>query len=282
MSIAGGLERAFEAGLTAGCDCMQIFVKNQRQWSAGPLSDETVERFRAAAGETGIGPVIAHATYLINLASPDAVLRRRSVAALSDELRRCARLGVPFLVVHPGAHMGAGVASGIARIISSLNAVHRRVDEGVEVLLETTAGQGSSIGHEVEHLARIIDGVREPRRLGVCVDTCHVFAAGYDLRKAKGYAQLADELDRLIGVDRVRCLHVNDSKGACGSRLDRHEHIGRGRIGRVGFSHILNDARFTQVPRILETPKGMDGRGRDWDRENLRRLRSLVTSTDRR
>ncbi|MCH7491936.1 MAG: deoxyribonuclease IV [Gemmatimonadetes bacterium] len=277
MSVAGGFENAFAAGLRAGCDCLQIFVKNQRQWNAKPLTDEVVHSYRTAARETGLSPVVAHASYLVNLASPDAALRRRSVAALADEVIRCHRLGVAYLVLHPGAHMGEGVDSGIRRIIRCLDDLHKAVaDASTSVLLETTAGQGSSIGHEVEHLARIIDGVRQPERLGVCVDTCHVFAAGYDISTADGYERLATELVDLITLDHVKCFHVNDSKGACGSRVDRHEHIGKGKIGSAGFRNLLNDPRFASVPKILETPKGVDGRGTDLDRVNLGRLRRLI------
>ena len=277
MSIAGGLERAFAAGVAAGCDCLQIFVKNQRQWAGRPLSDEAVAQYKAAEQATGLGPVVAHATYLINMASPDAANRRRSVDALTDELNRCARLGVPYLVLHPGSHMGEGVDAGIQRIVRALNEVHKRTaPASVQVLLETTAGQGNSVGHEAEHLGRIIEGAREPGRLGVCLDTCHLFAAGYDIRTAQGYERLLGELSEHVGLQRVRCIHVNDSKGACGSRLDRHEHIGKGKIGKAGFRNLLTDPRFAGVPRILETPKGKDGRGTDLDRVNLRRLRSLL------
>lgn len=277
MSVAGGLENAFAAGVRAGCECLQIFVKNQRQWNAKPLTDEVVDSYQAAARETGLSPVVAHASYLINLASPDAELRTRSVAALAEEVLRCHRLGVSYLVLHPGAHMREGVDTGIKRIVQCLNEFHEAAaDASTMVLLETTAGQGSSIGHEVEHLARIIEGVRQPGRLGVCVDTCHVFAAGYDISVAEGYHRLVRELENLVTLDRVKCFHVNDSKGACGSRIDRHEHIGKGKIGLAGFRNLLNDPRFTAVPKILETPKGVDGRGTDLDRVNLGRLRRLI------
>jgi deoxyribonuclease-4 len=277
MSIAGGLENAFAAGVAAGCDCLQIFVKNQRQWTARPLGDDAIERYKSAERESGLRPVVAHATYLINPASPDTTNRRRSLAALIDETDRCVRLGVPYLVLHPGAHMGEGVDAGVRRIVRTLNELHRRTAaDSVRVLLETTAGQGSSIGHEAEHLGRIIDAVREPDRLGVCVDTCHVFAAGYDIRKEEGYGKLVDELRDHVGLERVCCIHVNDSKGLCGGRLDRHEHIGKGEIGKAGFRNLLSDPRFANVPKILETPKGKDGRGTDLDRVNLKRLRGLV------
>lgn len=277
MSIAGGLENAVQAGVEAGCDCLQIFVKNQRQWAGKPLTEDAAARFRRAVRRSGLRPVVAHATYLINLASPEATTWQRSLDALTDELLRCESLGVRSLIVHPGAHLGAGVDAGIARLTAAVNEVHRRT-AGIRagLLLETTAGQGSSLGADFEQLARIMDGVREPHRVRLCLDTCHVFAAGHDLRRIEGYERMVTDLGRLVGLDRVTCMHVNDSKHACGSRLDRHEHVGRGKIGRAGFVRLINDQRFDRVPKILETPKGKDGRGRDLDRVNLQRLRRLV------
>ncbi len=278
MSIAGGLHNAFAEGLRVGCDCLQIFVKNQRQWAAKPLTAEQVRLYREAQKATGLTPVVAHATYLINLASPDDVIRHKSVAALTDELVRCEALGVIGLVVHPGAHLGAGVDAGLAIISRSLDEVHAATPGfAAQVLLESTAGQGSALGHEFAHLERIIAATRDPQRLGVCLDTCHLFAAGFDFRKPAICDAMIDELSRRVGLDRVRCIHVNDSKTACNSRVDRHEHIGKGRIGRAGFANILNDRRLAHVPRILETPKGKDGRGVDLDARNLAVLRRLVT-----
>ena len=277
MSIAGGLELAFDRGLEVGCDCLQIFVKNQRQWAAPPLTDETIAAFREAHDRTGLNPVVAHSTYLINLASPDAALRRRSSLALADELRRCHALHIPHLVLHPGAHMGDGVARGIRRIIGSLNKVHRATNGcTTQVLLETTAGQGSAIGASIEELGAIIDGVAHSERMGVCLDTCHLFAAGYDLTEPAEYERTVCELERRVGLERVRCIHVNDSKRECGSRVDRHDHIGKGKIGRGAFARLVNDKRFTGVPMILETPKDKDGRGSPWDKVNLNRLRRMV------
>jgi deoxyribonuclease-4 len=277
LSVAGGLHRAFDAAVATGCDCMQIFVKNQRQWQARPLSAEQIRAFRAAGQQTGVAPVVAHASYLLNLASPRAVGRRRSIAALVNELRRCAALGVPYLVVHPGAHLGDGIAAGIRRIAASLDDVHARTPGcATMILLETTAGQGTTIGHEFAHLAAIISAVKEPPRVGVCLDTCHLFAAGYNLADAADYARTIDELDRLVGLDRVRCIHVNDSKHPCGSRKDRHEHITKGCLGRAAFARLIADPRLAAVPKIIETPKGEDSRGRDLDRVNLRRLRSMI------
>ncbi len=277
MSIAGGLHRALEAAQAAGCDCLQIFVKNQRQWAAKALRDEDILLWRETVRRTGIGPTVAHATYLANLGSGDRDLWNKSVAALTDELLRCQALGIPHLIFHPGAHLKATLERGIGRIARGIDAIHRRT-RGLDctLLLETTAGQGTAIGHRFEHLARIIETVAEPDRLGICVDTCHVFAAGYPLIKPEDYEATVQELDDVVGVEMVKCLHLNDSKKELGSRVDRHEHIGQGRIGFRGFRNLVNDIRFRKVPRILETPKGVDPRGKDLDRINLGRLRRMI------
>jgi len=276
MSIAGGLHRAFDEAVRVGCDCMQVFVKNQRQWRSTPLTDEAVRLWREAAQRSGINPVVAHDTYLINLASPDDALWHRSIDAFVEELTRCEQLGIRCLVTHPGSHVGAGESHGLRRVARAFDVIHRRT-RGIHVrtLLETTAGQGTSLGHRFEHLAEILGSVREPERLGVCVDTCHVFAAGYELRSPDGYEATMRELDRLIGLDRVGCLHVNDSQRERGSRVDRHAHIGRGKLGRAAFRNVVTDPRFLGLPMILETPKGMDARGRNLDRVNLATLRRL-------
>ncbi len=283
LSVAGGLHLAFDAAVTVGCDCLQIFVKNQKQWTAKPLGDETVKAYRAAQRRTGIRPVIAHASYLINLASPKQQQWDKSVAAMVDELERCAALGVSGLVMHPGAHMGEGLDAGIVRIVAGLDEIHRQT-AGIRprILLETTAGQGTSVGCAIEHLGRLLNEVAAPDRLGVCLDTCHLFAAGYDLRKAGAYERTIDLLRRHVTLRKIRCVHMNDSKGACGSRLDRHEHIGKGKIGTAGFRHVVNDPRLAHAVKILETPKGTDGRGVDLDKVNLRRLRRLIAVGDRR
>ncbi|MFQ5502640.1 MAG: deoxyribonuclease IV [Phycisphaerae bacterium] len=279
MSAAGGLENAFYAGRDVGCDCLQIFVKNQRQWSAKPLTDEQIRTYRAAEMETELGPVFAHASYLLNLASPESANREKSCKALVDELERCEALAIRGLVVHPGAHMGDGEDEGIRRISQSLDHVHANTRGFTsKVLLETTAGQGSSIGCEIEQLGDIIDGVKSPERLGVCLDTCHLFAAGYDFRDRLEYEEMIDTLDHYVGFDRIYCIHMNDSKTSCGSRIDRHEHITQGEIGKQGFIHILKDRRLVGVPKILETPKGKNERGMDLDKVNLRRMRSLIRS----
>ncbi len=277
MSIAGGLYRAFEAADAAGCDCVQVFVKNQRQWQSKPLDAEQVRLWRAARLKTGISSVVAHATYLANLGSTDEAIWSKSVAAVVDELERCHVLEIPYLVLHPGAHVNASLARGIRRVIKGIDTICRRtVGVDTSLLLETTAGQGRSIGHRFEHLQAILTSVREPERLGVCLDTCHLFAAGYALSPQADYAVTMQALDTSVGLGRVRCIHLNDSKRAQGSRVDRHEHIGKGLIGLKGFRPLLNDARLWHIPRILETPKGRDDRGRDLDQVNLARVRRLV------
>ena len=277
MSVAGGLENAFEAGLRVGCECLQIFVKNQRQWSAPALTDQQVAAYRDAQRRTGLTPVVAHASYLLNLASPDRGTRARSIRAMVDELQRCEPLGVSCLIFHPGSHMDGTMAAGIKRVAKSLDEVHRSCPGfRTMILLEATAGQGTAIGYRFAQLAAILNAVHHPERLGVCPDTCHLFAAGYDFRKPEDYAAMIDELDTVIGLSNVRCIHMNDSKRELGSRVDRHEHIGKGKIGKQAFAHFINDPRFAHVPMILETPKGKDGRGSDLDKVNLGRLRRLI------
>lgn len=276
VSIAGGLFNAFAEAKRLGCDCMQVFVKNQRQWTAPPLTEEAVRLWREAAQSTAVQPVVAHDTYLINLASPEDDLWKRSLAAFLDELTRCERLEIPYLVTHPGSHTGYGVSGGLRRVARALNEAHRRTRGfRVRVLLETTAGQGTSLGCRFEHLAAILARVSAPERVGVCFDTCHVFAAGYDLASAEGYAATMDALDRAVGLSLVRCFHVNDSQRERGSHVDRHAHIGRGAIGLDAFRRLLGDRRFADVPMLLETPKDRDARGREWDRVNLAILRRI-------
>ncbi|MFQ3664035.1 MAG: deoxyribonuclease IV [Chloroflexaceae bacterium] len=274
MSIAGGVARAFARGRQVGCETMQIFCKNERQWEARPLREEEVAAFHAEHACSGIDPVFAHAAYLINLASPDAARWERSIAACADELERCARLGVPYLVLHPGSHMGSGEEAGLARVATALNQLFAAgAGHGTVVLLETTAGQGTALGHRFEHLARLYELSDCEQRLGICVDTCHIFAAGYDIRSPETYGNTFAALDRLIGLDRVRCFHLNDSQRELGSKVDRHTHIGQGRIGLEAFRLLVNDLRFRNVPMILETPKGEDMAE---DVKNLTLLRSLL------
>jgi len=277
MSVGGGLEHAFQAGAKASCDCLQIFVKNQRQWQAPPLTDEHIARYQEAASATGLTPVVAHATYLLNLASPDATTREKSIRCITDELQRCEALGVMGLIFHPGAHLDDTVEAGIKRIAKALDQVHSMC-AGFQsmILLETTAGQGTAIGWQFDQIANIIEQTKAPDRLGVCLDTCHLFAAGYDFRSAEGYEAMISGMNDSFGLGKIKCIHVNDSKRECGSRVDRHDHIGKGKIGKQGFAHFVNDKRFAGIPMILETPKGKDGRGTDLDKVNLKRLRALI------
>ncbi|MBN1342668.1 MAG: deoxyribonuclease IV [Phycisphaerae bacterium] len=277
MSIAGGVHHALVAAESVGCDCVQIFVKNQRQWSAPPIDPEELTRWRRARRRTAVSPVVAHATYLINLASPDKTMWRRSVDAFTEEIHRCAALRIRDVIIHPGSHKGAGLGAGVGQIVRALDEIcQATADSGVRILLETTAGSGHGVGSRFEHLAEIIAGARQPRRLGVCLDTCHLFAAGYELRTPEGYERTLSELRRHIGLRRVRCIHVNDSKKGLGANVDRHEHIGMGKLGLRAFRLLVNDDRLARVPKILETPKGQDPRGRDFDKVNLAKLRRLI------
>ncbi|TYO99307.1 endonuclease IV [Geothermobacter ehrlichii] len=271
-SIAGGIDRAISRGEAVGCTALQIFTKNASRWAASPLAEEAAAAFRRAWKASRIGPVYVHDSYLINLAAPDEEKWRKSQAAFLDEMRRCSALGVPGLVMHPGAHLGAGEEAGLRRIAVALRAVLAEAPPDVQILLETTAGMGSHLGWRFEQLARIMDLVPE-HAFGVCFDTCHVFAAGYDLSDEAGYATVMDEFDRLIGCQRIRLFHLNDSKKPCGSRLDRHEHVGRGCIGETGFTCLMRDERFAGVAKIIETPPGEDHAD---DLRNLALLRRLA------
>lgn len=274
VSAAGGVSTAFGRGQSIGCQTMQIFTRNQNRWDSKPLDPAEIEKWHAAAAETGIAPSISHASYLINLGSPDDELWEKSIDALVDELQRAEALGLLGVVLHPGAHMQQGEEVGIARVAAGLDRTHAATG-GFKTLtlLEITAGQGTTLGYKFEHLGAMRAQAAEPDRLAVCFDTCHAFAAGYDFREPAGYAAMMDEFDRAIGLDLLACFHFNDSKGALGSRKDRHEHIGQGAIGVSGFAHILNDARFVSVPMILETPKSDDMHE---DVENFAVLRGLL------
>ncbi len=272
MSIAGGIHLAFERAQQAGCRTLQIFLKNSNQWRAKALTEQDQALFSEARARSGIAPVVAHSSYLINLATPDRSLHGKSVEALVEELERANYLGVPAVVLHPGAHKDSGEAAGIAAVAQGLNAAFERVPPPVTVLLENTAGQGSSVGHRFEQLGAILEGVRDAGRIGFCLDTCHLFAAGYDIGTEAGYRRTMRAFDRLIGKEKIRAFHVNDSRKPLGSRVDRHTHIGQGCIGLEAFRCLVNDRRFAAVPKILETPKDED---LELDRMNLSTLRSL-------
>ena len=274
QSIAGGVENSLARGREVGCDTIQIFVKTPNRWVSKPLAEENVIAFRKAVAETGIWPVFAHSLYLINLATPDDTLWHKSQDALVDDLERCERLGLPGLVIHPGSHMGSGEEAGIARITAALDAVHARLPGyDAQVWLEVTAGQGAHLGYTFAQLGAMIAAVEESDRLGVCFDTAHGFAAGYELRTRDGYEVTWSEFEETLGLDRLKAIHLNDSRKELGSRVDRHEHIGKGLLGLEPFRFLLNDPRFRGIPMILETEKSKDLAE---DKENLAVLRSLV------
>jgi deoxyribonuclease-4 len=275
MSIAGGHDRAARAAQAIGCQALQVFTKSTNQWRAKPLTAAQASAFRAVVAEAGLVGPVGHDSYLINLGSPDDRLWNQSIDALTDELERAEALGLSDLVIHPGAHMGAGEEAGLARAARGLDEVHRRCRGfAVRIALETTAGQGTCLGHRFEHLGRIIADVAEPERLGVCVDMCHIFAAGYSLGSKAEYNEMIDALDRVVGLGRIRVWHLNDSVKGRGSRVDRHAGIGRGQLGLDPFRWVVNDPRFATVPMILETPKGREG-DEELDVINLRILRQL-------
>lgn len=277
LSIAGGLHRAATEALRLRCDTVQVFVKNQRQWRAAPLDAHDVAQWHTLCATPGFGPPIAHASYLINLASPDRRLAERSRVAFAEELRRCDQLHIPYLVLHPGSATDGNTERGLARVAQALNRIFADDPDGLAMpLLETTAGGGHTLGRSFDELAEILQQVHHPRRVGVCVDTCHVFAAGCDLRGPDAYEALVADARRTVGLARIRCWHLNDSLGPCGAHRDRHAHIGHGELGLAAFRNLLADERFVGVPMILETPKGVDARGREWDAINLARLRRLA------
>jgi deoxyribonuclease-4 len=281
MSIAGGLDKAPLRGKQVGCDTIQVFTKSNRQWRAKRLTDQEVEAFKANLAATGIGPVVAHDCYLVNLAAPRRAVWKKSVAAFRMELERAERLGIPFLVTHPGSHAGAGEAEGMRRVAEAVNELHASLPGArVQILLETTAGQGSSLGYRFEQLAAILARVEQAARVGICLDTCHVFAAGYDIHTPDGYRKTLKELEACLGIERLQAIHLNDSKGGLGCRVDRHAHIGEGRLGLAPFRRLLNDPRLRRVPMILETPKDDDFI--TTDRRNLARLRRLLHVRDGR
>jgi deoxyribonuclease-4 len=276
MSIAGGVDKALERGRRTGCDAIQIFTRGNMQWQSRPLRGEEIAAFKQLRSKTGIGPVFAHDCYLINLGATNPVTLRRSIEAMVDELQRADALGLPFVVAHPGAHMGAGEDAGLRRIADSLKEVFRQTrGSPVKIALETTAGQGSNLGYRFEHLAELISRAN-PERLAVCVDTCHLLAAGYDIRTPKTFAAVAKDFARVIGWKFLVAVHLNDSKTPLGSRVDRHEHIGKGHVGKEAFRLVLNHPHFSRVPGVLETPKGDFENESPLDKANLRLLRSLL------
>jgi deoxyribonuclease IV len=272
VSIAGGLERAVERAVQTGCDVIQVFTRSNQQWAARAIERDAAERWRGALARSGVDAAMVHGCYLVNLAGPRAQLRRRSYRALADELRRAALLGIRYLVIHPGAHGGDGEAAGVARIAAALDRLHdEQPDNPTRVLLENTAGQGNSVGYRFEHLRDIFAAVRAPERIGVCIDTCHTLAAGYDIRTAEGWQATFARFEATVGCDRVAAFHVNDSKMPLGSRRDRHEHLGRGFLGLDALRCLVNDRRFAGLPMVIETPRPSESA----DLVNLAILRAL-------
>jgi len=273
MSISGGIAKSITRGQSIGCQAIQIFTKNTNQWRAKQLGEEEIRLFKELRTTSGMF-VFAHTSYLINLASPDPEIWSKSIDGFFLELERCALLDLPFLVTHPGAHLGTGEEAGLNRITSALEEICSRPEgQAVTILLETTAGQGSILAGRFEHLAEIMEKSSYPGRLGVCFDTCHTFAAGYDLRTPDSYSRVFEQFDSLVGLQKIKAIHLNDCRGGLGSRLDRHEHIGLGQLGLEPFRLLLNDPRFHSLPMVLETPKGKELKE---DIQNLATLKSLL------
>jgi deoxyribonuclease IV len=277
MSIAGGYHNALLTSQEHGCGAVQLFTKAPNQWAGKPITPDEAAVFRRTLRDTKLQCAIAHDSYLINLASPDQALYRKSIEAFADEMARAETLGLAYLVTHPGAHLGAGEDEGLARVAAAIDEVHCRcAGFNLRILLETTAGQGTYLGHRFEQLRDIIARVAEPDRLGVCLDTCHVFAAGYCLSPEREYRATFREFDRIVGLKRLKAFHLNDSLKPAGSRVDRHAHIGRGHLGLEPFRLLVNDPRFRTKPMVLETAKESDG-SNDMDAVNLATVRGLVT-----
>ncbi len=276
------MHNALTEAADLGMTCVQVFTKNQQQWDAKPLTPEAIRLWNEHRRSTGIKQVVSHDSYLINLAATNPVTYEKSMAAFRIELERCENLDIPWLVTHPGAHLGAGEDEGMARVAASLDAIHADLP-GLRVvtLLEITAGQGTTLGHRFEHLRRIIDLVKKPERLAICLDTAHMLAAGYDLTSGPGMAAVLQEIDDVVGLDRVKVVHINDSKTPRGSRVDRHAHIGHGHVALAAFGVLINHAHFTDIPKVLETPKEDAPDGRPWDAVNLETLGSLLKPTKR-
>jgi deoxyribonuclease-4 len=271
LSISGGLYRALEKSRELNIQAVQIFLKNSNQWKAKPYSADDIRKFLDVKSSMPDLAVFAHSGYLINLAGSGAV-RAKSINALADELNRAEQLGIEYVTIHPGSHKGRGIDEGIERVAEACDRVFEK-NPTTKILLETTAGQGASIGHRFEQIRSIIDASSHPDRLAVCMDTCHVFAAGYDISTKAGYPAVMSEFNDIIGLKKLRLIHLNDSVKKCGSRVDRHEHIGKGSIGNEGFRLLLHDLKLKDIPMILETPKFNDDEA---DRMNLRKIRSLM------
>ena len=277
MSIAGGLYKAFERGAVVGCQAMQVFTKSERQWKAKPILEADLAAWKKAKASSTIGTVITHDSYLINLGNPTAEKWEKSLEAFQEEIDRNITLEIPYLVTHAGSHMGSGEEACIKQIAKAVNQIHSNYTTmpGTMILFETTAGQGTAIGYKFEHWAMLLEQLDHPDWTGICFDTCHVFASGYDLSTAEGYADTMAKFDSLIGLHKIKAFHLNDSKQGLGCRVDRHEGIGKGAIGIEGFRCLMNDPHFTNIPMVIETPKIKDDDPAE-DIVNLATLRGLI------
>jgi len=273
-SIAGGVSKSVERAEKLNFTAMQIFTKNNNRWNAKPLEEDEIKRFKSLLSESNIKFVVAHDSYLINLCAKDKTILHKSIEAFIEELQRCELLGIPHLNFHPGAHGGMGEEEGIKIIAESLNTAHQRTKNfKVKSMIELTAGQGTALGYKFEQIASIIELVEDKDRISVCIDTAHIFAAGYDIREPESYEKVISEFDSIIGLNLLKCFHINDSKKELGSRVDRHEHIGKGYIGLNGFRNLMNDERLKHIPKILETPKGKEQKE---DIMNIDVLKNLI------
>jgi len=276
VSIAGGIHNAPERGVKSGCSVIQVFTQNANQWKGKAVSDPDATLFKEKFAASGLADVVSHDIYLINLAAAPGDVQDKSLIAFKEELERCARLGIGKIVMHPGSHNGDGEGIGIKRVCQAFDLLFSQVPQFTgKVLLENTAGQGSNLGYRFSHLKEIIEGSSFPDRFGVCLDTCHAFAAGYQIAERDGYQRTFEEFEQAVGISRLMAFHLNDSKKGLGCKVDRHEHIGAGTLGLEPFRFIMNDPHFTGVPKFLETPKGDDD---EMDQVNLKLLRSLVES----
>ena len=277
MSIEGGVFNAPLRGKKIGCDVIQIFTKNNNRWESKKITDKEITAFKENQNRAGIKAVASHDAYLINLASPNKDVYKKSLIAFYDEMQRAEALGLPYLVFHPGAHLGEGEDMGVKQIADSINLLlSKKPKINLILLLETTAGQGTNIGWRFEQLAKIINLIEQKEKMGVCIDTCHIFAAGYDITTEEGYTKTFEEFDKIIGLKKLKLFHLNDSKKGLASRVDRHEHIGKGMLGLKAFRMLMNDKRFKDIPMILETPKGKE---MEEDKINLSTLRSLINTS---
>ena len=278
MSIAGNIDQSFDRAESIGCTTMQIFVKSNRQWFTAPLADEKIRKFRHKAKSSPVNPIVAHAAYLINLGSPHNDIAEKSLKSFTEELQRAELLSIPYLVVHPGASLGGDEKIALLKTSIAINQAIIKVPGSTIILLETMAGQGSTLGTTFEQLAAIIEDIHDQKRIGVCFDTCHTWAAGYDASTSTKYEKMWREFDSIIGLQKLHALHLNDSKNECNSRVDRHEDIGKGKIGLESFKLLMNDERFFDIPKILETPKESMAD----DARNMKTLVNLLSPATRK